>query len=183
MSNHILLDEYKAYKNLLSNTLDEDKQLNLILYGVTNFLENNYGIILNQKSIEDEFFIQNQNQNKIFINKDVSVINKLYEDNVEQTDLSIYKAKDGILYKLSGVFPYNKYVKINYTVGYKDVVSIPDGIKLAIFLFVDKLYEDIKNNANLINSFTDPVGGREVFKRNIPKEINMLLAPYYYINI
>jgi len=179
--NHILLDEYKKYKNIDLTNTDEDPQLNIVLSGVTNYLLNQYGIVLEQTQLVDEFYIST-NTNKIFINTDVVSIDKVYEDNIEQ-DINNYKFFNGILRKLLGNFPLNKYVRIEYTVGYPSVDSIPDGIKLAIFIFADKIYEDIQNNANLISSLSDPVGGREVFKKYLPKEIKLLLAPYYYINI
>ena len=179
--NHILLDEFKNYKGILQNNVVEDSQLNLVLFGVTDYLLNQYGIFLEKVDLVDEIYIDTQ-KNKIFLNKDIQQINKLYENDVEQ-DLANYKYYNGILYKNNGNYPKNGVVRIEYTLGYDDVDSIPSGIKLAIFIFVDRIYEKIENNANLVSSFSDPIAGREVFRKNIPKEIYMLLAPYYYINI
>ena len=178
---HILLDEYKQYKSIdLANT-SEDEQLNIILAGVTNYLLEQFGIVLEQTSLLDTWYISYLT-NKIFINRDVGSIISIKVNN-ELQKLDDYSYRNGILKKKVSNFPQNVDVDVEYTVGYQDIASIPEGIKLAIFIFADKLYEDIENNSNLISSMTDPVGGREVFKRNLPKEIKMLLSPYYYISI
>ena len=172
---HYLLDEYKVYKTIDLTDDTEDKILSEILYGVEEYYKQAFGIYYQKEQKTDVFSVKNGIVVLPFM--DVEIISaKLNGEDYDINDL--YLIGNVLKSKTNGLTDGIMNFELTYNVGY-DFENIPFDLKLALFIFTDKLYEKVDNNANLNSSITDPVGGRAVFvQKEIPKEVKVLLAPY-----
>jgi len=178
--NHILLDEYKLYKDWTDDT-SKDVKLNLFLYSVDDFLQSMYGIVLNDSNIYTENFIVD-NFNKIFIPYTPFTIQSISYNN-KSVDLNNVIIDNHYVYEKNKLFAPNTQVSVTFTKGWNDIEKIPISVKQAVFILADYLLEKVENNANITSSFTDPLSGRAVLLKKIPDEVKLLLFPYRVINV
>jgi len=165
---HFLLNDYKIYKGIDSTNTEDDEKISFILQSVEDYIKHQFGIYCQETTVTEK----RQAQGDIlvvqsYVNSVIGIINK-----GKSYDVTNVEYIENILY-----LPYTltKLVTVSYKTGFTD---LPDSIKTAIFIFVDKIYEDVQNNGVLVNSYADPVGGRETFKKSFPKEVYKLLHPY-----
>jgi len=177
--NHYLLDEFKVYKNMDLNDSSNDMLMNTILSGVEHFFNTHYGIYLKESDVITKKFSV-KGGIVILPSYNVNIISaKLDGNDYDISDLytegNILKSKENLL--TDGIDNF----ELTYTLGF-NVGEIPQNLKLALFIFTDYLYEKTLNNESNISSFSDPVGGREVLIKTIPKEISYFIAPYIVYN-
>ncbi len=177
--NHYLLDEFKIYKNMDLSDNSKDSIINYVLYSIEDFFKSEYGIYLNkEENVNKKFSVKKGMATLPSYNIEITIA-KLDDNVIDVSDLymvgNILKSKSGIL--TDGI----DNLELTYNIGFS-FDDIPFNLKLGLFIFADRLYEKVENNANLTSSFTDPVSGRVIIAQNIPKEIYQLISPYMVYN-
>ena len=181
---HILLDEFKVYANIQNDNTEFDDLLNQLLYSIEDFLKNQYGIYLVKTNFKKYF--NGNGKNIMYLPYTNLLINelKINEDLIDSNHYIV----DEFLLKLKNPLVFTQgfqNIYIDFDTGYyvDDISQIPQDLKLAIFILVNKLFENVKNNTDTIKTFSDPVSGRMQMLNSIPNEFYMLINKYIPINI
>jgi len=172
---HYLLTEYKIYKGMGTDPSDKDTAISYALYGVESFLNQAYGIYFKKSDpITNKFSVRNGSV--VVPSFAIEFISAKLND--EDYDVSKLYTIGNIAYSKDNDLTDGDYnFELTYKLGF-EFDEIPFALKQALFIIVDRLFEKMENNANLVSSVTDPTGGRMVISQNMPKEAMLLLSPY-----
>jgi len=181
---HILLDEFKVYANIQSDVNTYDDLLNQLLFSIEDFLKNQYGIYLVKTNFKKYFDGNGKSvmylpYSNIVVNE-LKIDDKLLNSSDYLVDEFILKLKNPLIFAQGF-----QNIYINFDVGYyvDDTSQIPQDLKLAIFILVNKLFENVKNNTDTIKTFSDPVSGRMQMLNSIPNEFFMVVNKYIPISL
>ena len=180
MSNRYL-DKYKLYKNIATDDTSLDDLLNQLLDSGETYFKS-YNIYLEEETVT---FKYNGNGDNMLTLPTLTIqsIEEIKIGGVSIDLINFYR-EGNLLYYIGNVFIKGiQNIEVTLKVGYTDVDSTPDDLLLALLIFVDKLYESVKNNENSVSYMQDSVGGNSHYTPNLPKNFYVLIKPYEVIRL
>ena len=172
---HPLLDDYLQYKNIVDDSSQNDR-IDAVLYAVTDFIKNTYGVAV----------VYESNLNEVVSIKSNQIILKYQPINItaltingNSWDLSNTYQIGNVLLGLNDPFPNGKQnASITYDIGYDSAANVPNDLKMAVFILTARLYENANNSAESVDYLSNNLGDRIRILKSIPPEFSMLMSSY-----